>query len=210
MYNTPNGLRVLRGAERRLVVESLVMISDSLALDDFVLDIPIIEDLTRNQKIVMYHAAARVLLNKKAPSPPATAVLDATIASVYRLAREMIFMELDDEGHDFDDGEISAGPCWRELAIAAGREMGFDDVPSLDERNFDDWDLLLACLERQVLGNNNWEMVEHLDAAPEVARHVKRELGIGEDYFVVIPRDPWDAEADGLLAELLLLTENAR
>ena len=98
MYNTPNGLRVLRGAERRLVVESLVMISDSLALDDFVLDIPIIEDLTRNQKIVMYHAAARVLLNKKAPPPPATAVLDATVASVYRLAREMIFMELDDEG----------------------------------------------------------------------------------------------------------------
>ena len=163
------------------------MISDSLALEDFVFDIPIVEDLTRNQKVVMYHTAARVLLTREEPPPLATAVLDATVASVYRLAREMIFMELEDEPRDSDDGEIATGPCWRELAIAAGREMGFEDVPSLDERNLDDWDLLLDYLEGQVLGNNNWEMVEHLDAAPEVARHMKRELGIGEDYFVAIP-----------------------
>ena len=210
MYKTPIGLRMLRGAERRLVVESLIMISDSLALDDFVFDIPIIEDSTHNQKVVMYHAAARLLLTAEKPPPLAMAVLDATVASVYRAVREMIFMELDDEFRGFDEGEISAEPCWRELAIAAGREMGFEDVPSLDDRNFDDWDLLLDCLEGQVLGNNNWEMVEHLDAAPEVARQVKRELGIGEDYFVAIPRDPCDVEADGLLAELLLLTDQAR
>ncbi|NLY02041.1 MAG: hypothetical protein GXY83_38650 [Rhodopirellula sp.] len=158
----------------------------------------------------MYHAAARLLLTTEKPPPLAMAVLDATVASVYRAVCEMIFMELDDEFRGFDDGEISSGPCWRELAIGAGREMGFEDVPSLDDRNFDDWDLLLDGLEGQVLGNNNWEVVEHMDAAPEVARQVKRELGIGENYFVAIPRDPGDVEADGLLAELLLLTDKAR
>lgn len=210
MYNTPIGLRVLQGAERRLVVESLIMISDSLALDDFVFDIPIIEDLTRNQRIATYHTAARLLLTEVEPPPAATAVLDATIASVYRLAREMIYMELDDEAPGFDEGEILGAPCWRELAIAAGRQVGLEIVPGLDERGFEAWNLLLDCLEGQVLWDNDWEMVEHLDAAPEVARHVKRELGIGEDYFVAIPRDPCDAEADGLLAELLMLTENSR
>ena len=110
---------------------------------------------------VMYHAAARLLLTTEKPPPLAMAVLDATVASVYRAVCEMIFMELDDEFRGFDDGEISSGPCWRELAIGAGREMGFEDVPSLDDRNFDDWDLLLDGLE----------VVQPPEGEPEPSQH---------------------------------------
>ena len=62
MYNTPDGIRVLQGAERRLFVESLGMLVDMLTLDEFSPDIPVLEDLTRNQRIATYHAVARALL----------------------------------------------------------------------------------------------------------------------------------------------------
>ena len=39
MYRTPDGIRVLMGAERRLFVESLGLLVDMLTLDEFSTDI---------------------------------------------------------------------------------------------------------------------------------------------------------------------------
>jgi hypothetical protein len=61
-----------------------------------------------------------------------------------------------------------------------------------------------------VLWDHDWALVDHLDAAPEAARRVKSELGIAEDYYVAIPGDPSDADAERLLAELMTLTGDAR
>jgi hypothetical protein len=66
--------------------------------------------------------------------------------------------------------------------------------------------LLIGCLEDHLLWDEDWDMVDHLDASPEVARRVKQELGILDDYFVAIPDDPSDTEAERLLAELVALT----
>lgn len=209
MYNTSAGIRVLQGAERRLVAESLRVIVDSLELDDLLADGPIVEDLTRNQKIATYHLAARALLAEEEPAPALTAVLEAAVANIYSLIRGMISQELDDADAELDEDALAVAPSWRELALAAGRELGLEELPSLDARDFDDWDLLLTCLEDQVLWDNDWAMMDHLDAAPDAARRVKRELGITEDYFVAVPRDPSDAEAERLLAELRMLAEKA-
>ena len=102
-----------------------------------------------------------------------------------------------------------AGPSWRERAVAAGREIGIEDLPDPDDQDFDNWDLLIECLEDQVLWDHDWEKGDHLDAAPDVARRIKGELGIADEYFVAIPRDPSDAEAERLLAELKALTQDA-
>jgi hypothetical protein len=213
MYNTPDGIRVLQGSERRLIVESLGMIVDMLTLDEFPTDIQVLEDLTRNQRIATYHAAARALLVEDEPPPTLTAVIEGAVASVYRQVRDMISMELDAaelDAAEFDFGELPEAPSWRERAIAAGREVGIEDLPDPDDQDFDDWDLLIECLEGRVLWDDDWEMVDHLDAAPEVARRIKGELGILDDYFVAIPRDPSDADAERLLAELMTLTRDAR
>jgi hypothetical protein len=204
---------VLQGAERRLIVESLGMIVDMLTLDEFPTDIQVLEDLTRNQRIATYHAAARALLVEDEPPPTLTAVIEGGVASVYRQVRDMISMELDAaelDAAEFDFGELPEAPSWRERAIAAGREVGIEDLPDPDDQDFDDWDLLIECLEGRVLWDDDLEMVDHLDAAPEVARRIKGELGILDDYFVAIPRDPSDADAERLLAELMTLTRDAR
>jgi hypothetical protein len=212
MYRTPDGIRVLQGAERRLFVESLGMLVDMLTLDEFSTDIQVLEDLTRNQRIATYHAVARALLVEDEPPPALTAVIEGTVASVYRHVRDMISLELDAadvDDVDFDFGELPEGPSWRERAIAAGREVGIEELPEPDDTDFDEWDLLIGCLEDHLLWDEDWEMVDHLDASPEVARRVKQELGILDDYFVAVPNDPSDTEAEGLLAELVTMTRDA-
>jgi len=88
--------------------------------------------------------------------------------------------------------------------------LGLTADLGLDEPDYCKWDLLVECLEGRVLWDDDWDMVEYLDAPPAVARRVKAELGIDEDYFVAIPPDPDDADAERLLAELVTLTADAR
>ena len=213
MYRTPDGIRVLQGAERRLFVESLGMIVDMLTLDEFSTDIQVLEDLTRNQRIATYHAVSRALLVEDEPTPALTAVIEGAVASVYRHVRDMISFELDvaevDAAVAFEFGELPEGPSWREQAIAAGREVGIEDLPDPSDQDFDEWDLLIEGLECRLLWDDDWDMADHLDAAPEVARRIKRKLGILDDYFVAIPRDPSDADAERLLAELRTMTRDA-
>ena len=97
-----------------------------------------------------------------------------------------------------------------ELVLAACRETGiFDDLSEVDDDSSDDWDLLLECLEGRLLWDSDWEMDEQLDADPDAAGSVKDFLGIDRDYFVDVPPEPSDAEADRLLAALRSLTRMA-
>lgn len=192
------------------------MIVDMLTVHDFTPDIQVLDELERNQKIATYHAVARALLVEDEPPPALTAVIEAAVASVYRHIQHMISMELGEGFPDVDDGGLFGDPglaesrCWRELALAAGHHLGLTADLGLDQPDYCEWDLLVECLEGRVLWDDDWDMVEYLDAPPAVARRVKAELGIDEDYFVAIPPDPDDADAERLLAELVTLTADAR
>jgi hypothetical protein len=61
-----------------------------------------------------------------------------------------------------------------------------------------------------VLWDNDWELESSLDADPQVSEHLKRELGIVDDYYVAVPLDPSDSQTEQLLAELRELTAVAR
>ena len=201
MYKSSIGIRVLQGAERRLFIESLAMIVDLLTDDDFPTEIAIFDDLTRNQRIAVYHNVARALLAEDEPPPRLTAVIEAAVASVYRFAGDMLDLELSDVAAGLEGGELGRSD-WR--ANRAGRGAGGRGkrLPDPDETDPDAWERVLDRLQDRVLWDNDWEMVAALDAAPDRARRVKRELGIAEDYFVAVPPDPRDAEALRLLDEL--------
>ncbi len=214
MYNTPEGTRVLQGAERHLFVQSLGMLVDMLSTDDVPTDIPVFDGLTRNQKIATYHAVARALLVKSEPSPTLTAVVEAATASVYQHVFDMISLELDDDddsdGEDYGFRYLPEGPSWREMTIAAAQHMGLTKLPKADEVDLYRWETLIECLQDRVQWDRDWEMVDHQDAPPELASRVKQEAGIADDYFVAIPPDPQDAETERMLRELKDLTRDAR
>ena len=210
MYNTPLGIRVLQGAERRLFVESLAMIVDNLSVVDGPFEVAIFDRLQRNQKIAILHTMARALLCGQEPVPRLTAPIEAAVATVYRHMRTMISLELEGEIDELEDVSTPKPPSWRKRVLAAGREAEIDDLPSITEDDPEEWDLLLECLEDCVLWDNDWEMEEQLDMDPDVSQRVKREMGIADDYFIAVPPDPTDDEAGQLLSELFELTADAR
>lgn len=209
MYNTPLGIRVLQCAERRLFVESLAMIVDDLTIADGPFDIAVFDRLQRNQKIAVLHTMAKGLLCGQEPPPQLTAAIEAAVATVFEQTHAMTSLELDGE---FEEPEEALPPLlsWRELILAAGREAEIDDLPSAIEDDPAEWDLVLDCLENRVLWDCDWEMEEQFDADPDVSQRVKQEMGISDDYFVAVPPDPADEEAERLLAELRELSADAR
>lgn len=211
MYNTPQGIRVLEGAERRLFVESLAMIVDNLTVGDLDFEITVFDDLQKTQKIAVFHSIARALLCKAESPPRLTATLEAAVSIVYEHVRDMLFQEMEpgmDEPIEGFEGQL---PTWRERVLAACGELQLaDDLPACDSEDCDEWDLLVSCLEDCVLWDTDFEMQEHLDADPDASRRVKGELGIDDDYFVAVPPDPTDEEAERLLLDLQMLTGEAR
>ena len=73
MYNTPVGVRVLEGAERRLFVETLAMLVDDVSMEDEPLDSGPYYGLQRNQKIFVLHTVARAVLWPDEAAPRLTA-----------------------------------------------------------------------------------------------------------------------------------------
>ena len=200
MYDTPAGVRVLQGPERRLFATSLGMIADLLWSDDLAVDIAVFDDLQRNQKIAVLHTIAHALLCDETPAPDLTAVIEGAVASVFEHARSMVIQEIElppDEEYFNDDL-----PTWRELILAAARELELEEFPHHKSRDQDTWNFLIECLEATVLWDNDFEAENRLDAPPEQSHPLKSLLGIPDSYYVAVPWDPSDEEAEKLLEEL--------
>ncbi len=209
MYNTPLGVRVLKGCERRLFAEALAMLIDTVIIEDEPLASGAFESLQRNQKVFVLHTVGRALLCEDEPPPKLTAPIEAAVAAVFGCVRSMVAMELSGELAD-GDYDTSGSPSWREMVAGACRENAISDEPiDVEDDDPDEWDVLLECLEDCVLWDEDWAMEEQLDLDPDAAGRVKSFLGIEPDYFVAIQPDPSDAEAETLIAELRSLTRVA-
>lgn len=176
MYDTPAGVRVLQGPERRLFVTSLGMIVDLLRSDDFTVDVALFDTLQRNQKIAVLHTIAHALLCDETPAPELTAVIEGAVASVYEHARSMVIQEI--ELPTDDEYFKDETPTWRELVLAAARDLDLDEFPYHKSRDEESWHFLFECLLGIVLWDNDFEDVKQLDVSPETSRRLKSELGI--------------------------------
>lgn len=210
---------MLEGAERQLFVEALATLVDQFVDADPEFGIAPFDELQRNQKIAALHMVARGLLCPDQPPPPLTAVLEATVAAIYAHAGDMLDAELVPDPSDFDESPFGPpyvserdSPTWRQLILDACRQQKMHaDLPAPDDADFHQWEDPLDYLEQCILWDTDWALLEHLlDADPKKGRDVKKQLGIDGDYFVAVPPEPADPEAERLLAELFALTRDAR
>lgn len=199
MYNTPFGERVLAPAERRLFVTSVGMMLDLLSTDEYDLGIPVFDNLQLSQKIAVLHTITHALLREDVPAPDLTAVIEGGVASVYQHIRSMIVVEIETLEDDPPEDDFST---WRQLASAAGQGLESEEIPDPDSVDDEDWDFLIECLEGQVLWDHDWNSNEWQDASPDRGRHLKSKLGISDDYYITVPPEPTDEQAEWLLAEL--------
>ncbi|NLF71767.1 MAG: hypothetical protein GX575_22275 [Candidatus Anammoximicrobium sp.] len=205
MYHTPLGDRVLRPAEAQLFAESLRTLGDYLSDMELTMGAGVFDDLQRNQQIAVLHAVGRALLCPAEPAPVLTAAVEAGVWCVYQNVRDMIEVELDDAAG------LMPGETWRQLILAACREAGVGgDLPAEDCRDKLEWDYPVDCLEARVLWDYDWQLEDSIDLSPDASRRLKDELGIADDYFVAVPPDPPDAEAERLLEAMNELADAVR
>ncbi len=200
MWWTPDGERILQGAEGRLFREALGMIVDMVRDDNeglWQFAAPPFDKLQPNQKLAVLAQVGSALLREDQPMPRLTAALEAAVGAVYDAVRLLVEMEID------QTPEWRESPSWRELVLAACREQGIDELLDPASEDIDEWGMLISCLTDAVLWDEDWRDSESLlDADPKAGRAVKELLGIDEDYYVAVPPDPTDEEMKGVWATL--------
>jgi hypothetical protein len=208
MWWTPDGERILQGAEARLFREGLAVLVDMVREDyeghqEF--GAPPFDKLQPNQKLAVLAEVSIALLQEDRPMPRLTAVREAAVAAVYEAIMIWVEMEIDQAA----DGLES--PAWRELILAACRERGIEELPDADCEDLSEWELLVSALADGVLWDDDWRDSESLlDADPKASRAVKRLLGIDDEYYVAVPPDPSEEEVEGIWATLRDLTRDSR
>ena len=207
MWWTPDGKRILRGAEARLFREGLAVLVDMVRDDNEghqEFGAPPFDKLQPNQKLAVLAEVGSALLQKNRPMPRLTAVREAAVGAVYDAIMIWVEMEIDQTAEGFES------PTWRELILSACRERGGEELLDLASEEIGEWELLVSCLSDSVLWDEDWRDSESLlDADPRASREVKKMLGIDEDYYVAVPPDPTDREMEGIWATLRGLTQDA-
>ena len=126
MWWTPDGQRVLQGAEAVLFREALGTVVDMVRDDNESVwqfgALPF-DNLQPNQKLAVLAQVGMALLRENEPMPKLTAILEAAVGAIYDAIRVMVEMEID------QPPEWRVSPTWRELGLAACRERGIDELP---------------------------------------------------------------------------------
>ena len=205
MWLTPNGERILQGAEATLFREALATLVDMVRDDDegmWQFNAPPFDDLQPNQKLAVLAQIGTALLREDEPMPRLAAVLEAAVGAIYETVRVMVEIEID------EPVENRESPSWRERVLAACPEREIEELPDAQSEDLDKWDVLVASLADGVLWDEDWKDSESLlDADPEASGAVKKLLGIDEDYYIAVPPDPTDEEMEGVWATLRKLTQ---
>jgi hypothetical protein len=207
MWGTPDGERILQGAEAKLFREALGMTVDMVRDDPeglWQFDAAPFDKLQPNQKLAVLAQVGTALLCKDQPMPRLTAVLEAAVGAVYEAVRLSVEMEIDQtpEGRE--------SPSWRDLVLAACEERGIEDLLDAQSGDLDEWDVLISCLADGILWDEDWKDSESLmDVDPKAGRAVKEMLGIDEDYYVAVPPDPSTEEMASVWATLRRLTNGS-
>lgn len=82
-----------------------------------------------------------------------------------------------------------------------------DELPVPSCEDFGEWEILIKCLESDVLWDPDWEGGEtHLDADPETSRRLKKLMRIDEGYYVDVPPGPSGQQLEKVLAMVRELT----
>lgn len=212
MWRTQNGIRTLKGAEAELIRESLGMMCDMLReeylqyVEQWEYGVRVFDQLTYNQRTALLTNVATYLLTETDDYPPLNAINEGAVGAIYENIKANLIFELDESSTN-DNSEASEVENWRSLILAACKEAEVEDLPDVNNLDYNEWKINLDILEEQVLWDRDFESSNfYLDLNPETGKHLKDYMRIDEDYFTAIPPDPTDEEVEIAFKTLMKLT----
>ena len=202
MWHTPDGNRVLRGAEAKIFAESLLDLTQfGVSVDgDSYTSVPVFDSLTYPQKIAVLHQVAHALFCESAPMPELTAVLEGAVGAVFGNLRMLVEEEVQTD----PDGD---GPL-RRLVNRACRDLAVEEMPRPSPRSIGEWEFCVDCLHDAILWDSDY-LGESIftDLPPECSQALKQNMGVSEGYFLAVAPDPASAQVTALFAELMSLCQ---
>ena len=212
MWNTALGERTLLGAERRMFVSSAWGLADSISAnspeDNVQFGIVLFDRLTWQQQMLMLEKVMTAMVDTTIPAPPSSALLEATVAAVYAQLRTSLEIELDDARMALDDTLEESDHFDVRMEILAAIEEPVDTDEPIEETpddcwptilcdEIDEWDLAIESLRNRILADEDWQMEAlAMDLSPQTSKSFKNDMGIQRDYFIDIPPDGTDEEAE--------------
>ena len=203
MWRTQCGERILKGAEARVFAESLSTLLDNAIMDqfeDYELDVACFDNLTYGQKISVLATIGSGLFRKDVASVDLTAVVEGAIGAVFQYLKDMIVFEIE---------MFEAGTYWRELVVAARKELEGEDIPAPSCTDIEEWDLEVEVLTDRILWDRDYEDDRtYADHPPEMTQWLKYMTRIPDDYYTAIADDLTDEQAHATIKELKKLCDS--
>ena len=218
MWHTSRGDRTLSGCEAQVVAKAVETMLDALLMHvDIDLEaegarvcqsgIAVFDALTPLQRIGLLYDVTRHLLTETDSTLTLSATTEAAVAAIFIEIRDQVAIEIDlfPDGLPEQSGwEQQQNLSWRQLVLAACRDIGGNDVEPDAEFEFpqphchdmSQWEDLVDWLAEAVLWDRDFEMADtFLDVDPGISRQRRRLLGIEDDYFTQVAPDPRPEEA---------------
>ena len=188
MWHTPDGDRVLTGAEEALFRKGVELLLIEIEQDGTV-GLDVFDALSRGAQLALLHTVSVALQTKAQTAPVLTALNEATIAAIYLNYSQSLEME----------AEATGGSCTdlRKLVLATCSLESDEEMPDPSCPDIQQWEMLIdTCMDR-ILWDRDFERGdEYLDASPEEAEMRKELLDIDADYYVAVPPDPSPREIE--------------
>ncbi|MDB5299621.1 MAG: hypothetical protein JWO87_1284 [Phycisphaerales bacterium] len=200
MWRTPDGDRVLKGAERNLFKQGMsVLVSRIDDDDDWLVGVKVFDQLSKAEKFAILEHVASALLIEGIAAPRLTAVAEGAIAAIYAQLMSNVDFEID-SGDECDDRELVVGAC-KECELT-------DDAPSPHSSDSDAWREIIDLLADQILWDRDWaEEWVHPDANPDDAKAVREFARIDADYYSEVAPDPNPTQLEQIRVALAKLCE---
>jgi len=203
MWRTECGERIIEGAEAIVFAEALSSLLDEAimgTLDDYDLGIECFDNLTFGQRISTLTTIGNGLLRKDIPLVRLTAVVEGAIAAVFQHLKYQII-------YDIDTPESRSN--WRELVVAARKEVEGKDIPAPTCTDVKEWDFEMDQLSDRILWDADYESGHiFMDHPPDMSEWLKDMADISDNYFMAITDDLADTEAQAQIKELRKLCDS--
>lgn len=187
MWATPEGIRVLKPAEREAFLCAALHLVEDLYRDaafseDSVGSGNPFERLSALQKICVVAGVSTALVDETADAPVQTAVNEGAVAAVFCRLSELVGIP----GRE--------GAAFRKLAVEALREAGIISPKGHVNRN--DWEHMIDALSDLVLWDADYTDDSISDLAPTLSEEVRSCTGIDEIYYSHIVPEPAERDVE--------------
>jgi hypothetical protein len=160
-WDTPIGVRSVRGSERNLIV----CVAQSLLGFKRNSWIRVFDQMDSDTKAGMLVEVVRRLVDPALEPLALTAVNEATLGAIFAHLRQRV------------EDECDAGDSthWRSLLRSTGCKE------PISSTNIHEWVMAVEDVADLFLWDRDFEIEELIDAQPDVARELRRQMGIADD-----------------------------